>query len=101
MNEEKKTLLKAELILTYYKENINNSYITKTEDIVLDNSVLDNLAEKIFITTFDKGIKLLNNWNALKQCVMDLFNTSQDTTYLDVLIKIQEFERGNNANTSN
>lgn len=46
-------------------------------------------------------LKVLKNWNALKQCVIDLFNTSQDTTYLNVLKKIQEFEKDNNANTSN
>ena len=33
-----------------------------------------------------------NNWNELKECVIDLFNRSQDTTYLDVLEKTQELE---------
>ena len=33
-----------------------------------------------------------NNWNELKECVIDLFNRSQDTTYLDILEKMQELE---------
>lgn len=42
-----------------------------------------------------------NIWDQLKQHLIDLFNESQETFYLDVLQIMEEFERGNNANTSN
>ena len=42
-----------------------------------------------------------NIWDQLKQHLIDLFNESQETFYLDVLQIMEEFERGNNVNTSN
>ena len=45
----------------------------------------------------DENKQLKDNWNELKKCVIDLFNNSQDITYLDVLSKMQELEESDSS----
>ena len=60
MSKEEINLLKMQLYLTYYKNNITDRYVRVIENIVLDNDVLNNLYEKLYITTLD-------NYNELKE----------------------------------
>lgn len=88
MNEEELKLI---------QEMLDNC---KKQSIYVDVKAMEkyNALRKLL----DNYYKLYSNWNQLMNCVIDLFNTSQDTAYLDVLEKIQEFEKdNNNANTSN
>ena len=54
MNKEEIHLLSVELLFKYYKKDITDLYATHTEKIVLDNEVLNNLNERLYITTLDK-----------------------------------------------
>lgn len=58
MNEEKINLLKIQLVLNYYKNDITDRYLRCIDNIVIDNDVLYVLNEKLYITTLDKYIKL-------------------------------------------
>lgn len=59
MNKEEINLLKMQLYLNYYKNDITDRYIRCIDKIVLDNDVLNNLDERVYITTLD-------NYNELK-----------------------------------
>ena len=56
--KEKITLLTVQLLFKYYKKDITDLYALNTDNIVLDNDVLNNLNERLYITTFDKYIDL-------------------------------------------
>ena len=60
MSEENINLLKVQLFLNYYKNNITDNYVRCIDNIVLDNNVLNNLNERVYITTLD-------NYNNLQQ----------------------------------
>ena len=59
MNKEEINLLKMQLYLNYYKNDITDRYVRVIDKIVLDNYVLNNLDERVYITTLD-------NYNELK-----------------------------------
>lgn len=42
--------------------------------------------------------QLEDNWNKLKQKMIDSFNESQDVQFLDVLQDMQELEKGSDSN---
>lgn len=42
--------------------------------------------------------QLKDNWNTLKQKMIDSFNESQDVQFLDVLQYMQELEQGSDSN---
>lgn len=59
MSEEPKNLLKADLILNYYKDDITERYIRNlTNNIVMDNDILYVTNEKVYITTLEKHCEL-------------------------------------------
>lgn len=101
MNEDEKTLLKAQLIVNYYKKDITDRYVKCIENIVFDNDVLNIVNEKVFVTTFDKYMKLQNNWNELKKWLEEVidyeeYDKIEKDTFEKVLNKMQELE-GNNG----
>ena len=67
MNNQEKHLLNIYLRLDYYKKDIIDMYSLTTTNVVLDNHVLDNIKDKLYITTFDKHIKLQQENKQLKQ----------------------------------
>ena len=78
-----------------------NMLDVKLKDVKLKNNLIEKIVREEIKLQYEKEeIKILgelvkhqqNNWNELKECVIDLFNRSQDTTYLDVLEKMQELE---------
>lgn len=60
MSKEEINLLKMQLYLNYYKNDITDRYVRVIDKIVLDNDVLNNLDERLYITTLD-------NYNKLQQ----------------------------------
>ena len=76
--------LKGNLELLKYSEEDISDFIkdnnNEDDNIRLVNSLLESIRE------------LNNNWNELKNKIIDLFNRSQDVCYLDVLEVMQEIE---------
>ena len=72
---------------------------------MLDNDVLNNIKDKLYITTFDKYIKLQqenkqlkDNWNDLKKYAKKVISTDNELYGTDLLDKIQELEQGSDSN---
>lgn len=70
MKAEQINLLKSTLLLEYYKEDIRQRYRTISSNIILDNEVLETFNERIYITKWDKHIKLEQQIKSQKK-VMD------------------------------
>lgn len=73
------------------------SYLKQCPDIVEYNSIYCLCYKRIPKDRNMSYEQLQNNWNELKNCVIDLFNRSQDIVYLDVLEKMKKLENGNNG----
>ena len=67
MNKEEIDLLRYDLIIEYYKnKDITTKYRRITDNTVIDNEILDNLKDTLFITTLDKYNKLQQENKQLK-----------------------------------
>lgn len=74
------------------EEYANYDYQTTTVPLKTEYGVTIGTETKSTYKLCTNDCVYKNNWNELKECVIDLFNRSQDTTYLDVLEKMQELE---------
>lgn len=67
MNKEEIDLLRYDLIIEYYKnKDITTRYRRITDNTVIDNEILHNLKDTLFITTLDKYNKLQQENKRLK-----------------------------------
>lgn len=79
MNKEEKHLLKYELIIDYYKDDITKLYRRRSDNTCFDNDILNNEDDVLYITTLNKYQKLQqenkqlkDNWNKLKKYVNEV-----------------------------
>lgn len=86
-----KKLLKICLHLEYYKEYITDRYGVMLTDFAVDNDVLDNLTKKLYITTFDKQIKMEQENKQLKEDIKNIINIL-DNNCDDLEATEEEFE---------
>lgn len=78
-------------------------------NITSDNFNLDSNGKDIQIEVYEQLIEQLqqenkqlkDNWNKLKNCMIDIFNRTQEIYYLDLLETMQELEQGSDNNDSN
>lgn len=82
-----------------YKEVFNNYQKLKKDNETL---TLLNIHQSDKIQQLQKELEEYerpkNNWNKLKQKMIDSFNESQDVQFLDVLQDMQELEQGSGGN---
>ena len=103
MSKESINLLKIQLYLEYYKKDITDRYIRSINKIVLDNDVLNNLDERMYITTLDayNELKLVKEEN--KQLNEKFLKQTTETylrqTRIDKAIKYIEHNSPNLSNS--
>lgn len=85
---------KDQKILYKYIKQLKENY----ERIYNENCKLRKEHNITDISLLDKNYKLKDNWNKLKQKMIDSFNESQDVQFLDVLQDMQEIEQGSDSN---
>lgn len=87
--------LKEQLLVTQTNEE---TFRLEMEDIT---QTLGLDKDTIFddVKAYVRSLK--DNWNKLKQKMIDSFNESQDIQFLDVLQDMQELEQGSDSNAKN
>lgn len=121
MNNQEKHLLNQYLRLDYYKKDITDMHSLITTNVVLDNDVLNNIKDKLYITTFDKYIKLQqenkelkDNWNELREYFNERIEvcdnrlsspfcnfekaTKERLIFSQCLEKLEELKQGSDSN---
>lgn len=86
MNKEEINLLKTQLYLNYYKNDITDRYVRIIDTIVLDKDILNTLNERVYITTLDKYNRLQQENKNYKHIVDELEKWLEET-------KLKEFEK--------
>lgn len=75
MSKEPKTLLKADLILNYYKDDITERYTRNlANNIVMDNDILYVTNEKVYITTLEKHCELQQRIDKAIKYIEEMYN---------------------------
>ena len=98
MSKESINLLKIQLYIEYYKKDITDRYIRCIDKIVLDNDVLNNLDERMYITTLDvynelklvkeDNLQLLNRINKAIEYITPMTKLSIDEYVKRYLLEI-------------
>lgn len=91
------------------QENKKLNGAIQTYDILLKANVEENKQLKAQIKEYQKAldetmsekIDIENNWNKLKQKIIDSFNKTQDVWFIDVLQEIEKIEQGSDSDDSN
>lgn len=66
--------------------NINN--------LIVERNTLIQEYQKALDETMSEKIDIENNWNKLKQKIIDSFNKTQDVWFIDILQEIEKIEQG-------
>lgn len=89
LEQENKQLKEQLLVAQTNEETFRLEMKDVTKALGLDeNTIFDDVKVRV------RNLK--DNWNRLKQKMIDSFNKTQDVQFLDVLQVMQELERGSN-----
>lgn len=81
----------------YYKPESKTLRLDEVDYTIIPNSDIKPLLDKLQ----QENKQLKDNWNKLKNCMIDIFNRTQEIYYLDLLETMQELEQGSDNNDSN
>ena len=94
MSKEPKTLLKADLILNYYKDDITERYTRNlANNIVMDNDILYVTNEKVYITTLEKHCELQQR---IDKAIEYIEENSPNLSNSEIYDLLEILEGGNN-----
>lgn len=80
MKKEKINLLDTELLFTYYKNNNfadKYRFVAKQNNLIIDNEILDNLKDYLYITTLDKYNEMQQQLKKQKEVIEEAIDTLQ------------------------